>query len=159
MPLSLLLSLSRKNLPGVPSRDSNSGLPCSRPACYQLSYAAPSPPSPHSHLLFAYYILQGILHNTYIGIYMRILYVHGWYIKQEVFSLWRLNLTAPCVCMWQLTGQPAPPPTSHMMWDSRHLCPLPTHYPPPPTASYVVEVHNSPPFLPPLPAFCLHITY
>ncbi len=85
----VLLSLSRKNLPGVPSRDSNSGLPCSRPACYQLSYAAPSPPSSHSHLLFAYYILQCILHNTYIGIYMRIFYVHGWYIKvikQEVFS-------------------------------------------------------------------------
>jgi hypothetical protein len=36
-----LLSLSRKNLPGVPSRDLNSGLPYSRPARYQLSYAAP----------------------------------------------------------------------------------------------------------------------
>ncbi len=41
MALSSLLSLSRKNLPGVPSRDLNSDLPYSRPACYQLSHAAP----------------------------------------------------------------------------------------------------------------------
>jgi hypothetical protein len=33
--------LSRKNLPVVPSQDLNSGLPYSRPARYQLSYAAP----------------------------------------------------------------------------------------------------------------------
>jgi hypothetical protein len=58
------------------------------PTSLQLS---PLPP-PHSRLLFAYYILQGILHNTYIGIYMRILYyiilyVHGWYIKQPMYLL------------------------------------------------------------------------
>jgi hypothetical protein len=40
-PFSSLLSLSGKNLPGVPSRELNSGLPYSRPARYQLSYAAP----------------------------------------------------------------------------------------------------------------------
>ncbi len=39
--ISSLVSLSRKNLPGVPSRDLNLGLPYSRPARYQLSYAAP----------------------------------------------------------------------------------------------------------------------
>jgi len=33
--------LSGRNLPGVPSRDSNSGLPYSKPAHYQLSCAAP----------------------------------------------------------------------------------------------------------------------
>jgi hypothetical protein len=33
--------LSGRNLPGVPSRDSNSGLPYSKPALYQLSCAAP----------------------------------------------------------------------------------------------------------------------
>ncbi len=33
--------LSGWNLPGVPSRDSNSGLPYSKPARYQLSHAAP----------------------------------------------------------------------------------------------------------------------
>ncbi len=32
--------LSGRNLPGVPSRDSNSGLPYSKPAHYQLSCAA-----------------------------------------------------------------------------------------------------------------------
>ncbi len=39
-------------------------------------------------------ILQGILHNTYIGIYMRILYVHGWYIKLPMYLLfiWALYL-------------------------------------------------------------------
>ena len=35
-------------------------------ACWS-SQLSPLPP-PHSRLLFAYYILQGILHNTYIGI-------------------------------------------------------------------------------------------
>ncbi len=35
------LFAQRENLPGVPSRDSNSGMPYSRPAHYQLSYAAP----------------------------------------------------------------------------------------------------------------------
>ncbi len=34
--------LSGRNLHGVPSRDLNSGLPHSKPACYQLSHAAPS---------------------------------------------------------------------------------------------------------------------
>ncbi len=34
-------SFRGKNLPGVPSRDLNSGLPYSRPAHYQLSHAAP----------------------------------------------------------------------------------------------------------------------
>ncbi len=34
--------LSGRNLPGLPSRDSNSGLPYSKPAHYQLSCAAPS---------------------------------------------------------------------------------------------------------------------
>jgi hypothetical protein len=33
--------LSGRNLPGVPSRDSNSGLPYSKPPHYQLSCAAP----------------------------------------------------------------------------------------------------------------------
>jgi hypothetical protein len=33
--------LSRKNLPVVPSRELNSGLPYSKPTCYQLSHAAP----------------------------------------------------------------------------------------------------------------------
>jgi hypothetical protein len=33
--------LSGRNLLGVPSRDSNSGLPYSKPARYQLSHAAP----------------------------------------------------------------------------------------------------------------------
>ncbi len=33
--------LSGQNLPGVPSRDSNSGLPYSKPAHYQLSCTAP----------------------------------------------------------------------------------------------------------------------
>jgi hypothetical protein len=37
----IALSLSGKNLPGVPSREFNSGLPYSRPSRYQLSYAAP----------------------------------------------------------------------------------------------------------------------
>jgi hypothetical protein len=32
--------LSGKNLPVVPSRESNSGLPYSKPTCYQLSHAA-----------------------------------------------------------------------------------------------------------------------
>ncbi len=36
----LHVSLRGKNLPGVPSRDLNSGLPYSRPAHYQLSHAA-----------------------------------------------------------------------------------------------------------------------
>ncbi len=31
---------SEKNLPVVPSRESNSGLSCSKPTCYQLSHAA-----------------------------------------------------------------------------------------------------------------------
>jgi hypothetical protein len=43
------------------------------------------PPSPHSRLLFAYYILQGILHNTYIGIGIGI--GIGWYIKQPMYLL------------------------------------------------------------------------
>jgi hypothetical protein len=33
--------LSGKNLPVVPSRESNSGLPYSKPTLYQLSHAAP----------------------------------------------------------------------------------------------------------------------
>ncbi len=33
--------LSGRHLPGVPSRDSNSGPPYSEPTCYQLSHAAP----------------------------------------------------------------------------------------------------------------------
>jgi hypothetical protein len=33
--------LSGKHLPGVPSRESNSGLPYSKPTSYQLSHAAP----------------------------------------------------------------------------------------------------------------------
>ncbi len=36
--------LSGRHLPGVPSRDSNSGPPYSEPASYQLSHAAPSEP-------------------------------------------------------------------------------------------------------------------
>jgi hypothetical protein len=34
-------SVHGRNLPGVPSQDSNSGLPYSKPAHYQLSCAAP----------------------------------------------------------------------------------------------------------------------
>ncbi len=41
VPDALLTSLSGRNLHGVPSRDSNSGLPYSKPARYQLSHAAP----------------------------------------------------------------------------------------------------------------------
>jgi hypothetical protein len=43
VPLHFLIAsqLSGKNLPGVPSRESNSGLPYSKLAHYQLSYAAP----------------------------------------------------------------------------------------------------------------------
>jgi hypothetical protein len=45
VPLHLLIliadQLTGKNLPGVPSRVSNSGLPHSKPTHYQLSYAAP----------------------------------------------------------------------------------------------------------------------
>ena len=36
--------LSGKDLPVVPSRDLNSGLPYSKPTRYQLSHAAPFPP-------------------------------------------------------------------------------------------------------------------
>jgi hypothetical protein len=39
--------LSGKNLPGVPSRESNSGLPSSKPTHRQLSYVAPSWATPH----------------------------------------------------------------------------------------------------------------
>jgi hypothetical protein len=43
VPLHLLIAtqLSGKNLLGVPSRESNSGLPCSKPTHYQLSYPTP----------------------------------------------------------------------------------------------------------------------
>ncbi len=43
VPLHLLIAgqLSGKNLPGLPSRESNSGMPCSKPTHYHLSYAAP----------------------------------------------------------------------------------------------------------------------
>ncbi len=45
-----------------------------QPGIMIFSPLLPAPPPPpgmsHSRLLFAYYILQGILHNTYIGIYM-----------------------------------------------------------------------------------------
>ena len=85
---------------------------------------------------------------------MRILYVHGWYIKQEVVSPLKAK------------PKPAtPPPPPNQSYNVRFppfvslTYTLPPPSPPPPTASYVVEVHNSPPFLPPLPAFCLHITY
>jgi hypothetical protein len=39
------------------------------------------------------------------------------------------------LCVYVAADRPAcpPPPTSHMMWDSRHFCPLLTLYPPPPT--------------------------
>jgi hypothetical protein len=36
-----ILKLSGKNLPGVPSRELNPGLPYGKPTHYQLSYAAP----------------------------------------------------------------------------------------------------------------------
>jgi hypothetical protein len=43
VPLHLLIAgqLGWKNLPGVPSRETNSGLPYGKPTQYQLSYAAP----------------------------------------------------------------------------------------------------------------------
>jgi hypothetical protein len=50
-PFSSLLSLSGKNLSGVPSRDLNPGLPYSRPARYQLSSAAPKNISQEALLL------------------------------------------------------------------------------------------------------------
>ncbi len=52
-----------------------------------------TPPSPHSRLLFAYYILQGILHNIYIsigigrGIGIGIGIGIGWYIKKPMYLL------------------------------------------------------------------------
>jgi hypothetical protein len=41
LPLLIAGQLGWKNLPGVPSRETNSGLPYSKPTHYQLSYAAP----------------------------------------------------------------------------------------------------------------------
>jgi hypothetical protein len=41
MPISMSPWLRGRNLHGVPSRDSNSGLPYSKPAYYHLSHAAP----------------------------------------------------------------------------------------------------------------------
>jgi hypothetical protein len=40
-PLIAAVKLSEKNLSGVPSRESNPGLPLHKPTHYQLSYAAP----------------------------------------------------------------------------------------------------------------------
>ncbi len=59
-----------------------------------------SPSLPPSRLLFAYYILQDILHNIYMRTlyyiisYYIILYVHGWYIKPPMYLLfiWALYL-------------------------------------------------------------------
>jgi hypothetical protein len=45
--------LSGKNLPVVPSRESNSGLPYSKPTCYQLCHAAPLTVPRHTILCHA----------------------------------------------------------------------------------------------------------
>jgi hypothetical protein len=44
--LLITCKLSGKNLPVVPSQESNSGLPYSKPTCYQQSHAAPLRPVP-----------------------------------------------------------------------------------------------------------------
>ncbi len=83
---------------------------------------------------------QGILHNTYIGIYM-------------------LNLTMPYVCMWQLTGQPAHPPPPNQSYDvgfPPFVSLIYTLPPSPPPTSLQLSPLPSPPF-PPFVSI-LHIT-
>jgi hypothetical protein len=69
-PLHLLIAgqLSGKTLPVVESRESNSGLPYSKPTHYQLSYAAPSELRPTLVKLIAKIPVGGLLVFRIVGL-------------------------------------------------------------------------------------------
>ncbi len=66
VPLHLLIAgqLSRKNLSGVLSRVSNSGLPYSKPTHYQLRYATPFLVTPHPESLKLERVLVETIKNS-----------------------------------------------------------------------------------------------
>ncbi len=75
---SSLLSLRGENLPVVTSRDLNSGLPYSRPARYQLSYAAP--------------FLWAMLHPTDLSFFSFLLISSSFILYIYIFLFWPSKL-------------------------------------------------------------------